>query len=210
MQLDEYLVELNKVQLLSPEEERALWHDYKIYGQQAARKRIIEAYQPLVFKVAAPFRGLDNVMDVLQEGTVGLIEAVENYDPERGVAFSLFAMYRIRGRMHNFLKQEGHADVACLEDRGPASVSGLELLVDTGATVAEQVELQMVSSQVQQVMDRLPDKEQLVLNQIYLQSQEAKEVAAMMNVSTSHIYRLQKSGVRRARGMLSRFMQHWK
>lgn len=91
MQLDKYLAELNKIELLEYQEEQELWQAYKECGSQQARKKLIESYQPLVFKAAAPFRSLDNLMDVLQEGTVGLIEAVEGFDYARGVAFSLFA-----------------------------------------------------------------------------------------------------------------------
>lgn len=210
MQLDKYLAELNKIQLLDYQEEQELWHAYKDCGSQQARKRLIESYQPLVFKAAAPFRGLDNLMDVLQEGTVGLIEAVEGFDYMRGVAFSLFAAYRIKGRMYNFLKKEGRADVACLESGGREQLSRLELLADTGTAVAEQVELQEASSQLQSAMSRLPEREQMVLEQIYVRCHEVSEVAEQMNLSTSYIYRLQKSGVRRVRGMLSRFMHNWK
>ncbi|MGM9579636.1 MAG: sigma-70 family RNA polymerase sigma factor [Anaerovibrio sp.] len=209
MQLDKYLAELNKIELLEYHEEQALWHAYKECGSQKARKRLIESYQPLVFKLAAPFRGLDNLMDVLQEGTVGLIEAIEGFDYSRGVAFSLFASYRIKGRMYNFLKKEGRADVACLEG-GSEQLSPLELLADTGVAVAEQVELQEASSQLQSAMSRLPEREQMVLEQIYVRCHEVSEVAEQMNLSTSYIYRLQKSGVRRVRGMLSRFMHNWK
>lgn len=210
MQLDKYLAELNKIELLDYAEEQQLWQAYKEEQDQAARRRLIECYQPLVFKNATPFRQLDNIMDVIQEGTVGLIEAVEVFDYKRGVAFSLFASYRIKGRMYNFLKKEGRADVACLEAGSPGGPSGLELLADTGMAVAEQVELQEVSGRVQNAMSRLPDKEQLVLDSIYVKCQEAAQVAEQLNISTSYVYRLQKSGVRRARGMLSRFMHHWK
>ena len=68
----------------------------------------------------------------------------------------------------------------------------------------------MASDVVMTAMNRLPRKEQLVLNKIFMESQEVKEVADMLNVSTAHIYRLQKSGVRRIRGMLSKFMHNWK
>src|SRR2546426_7085180 len=45
------------------------------------------------------------LMDMLQEGTVGLIEAVERFDPTRAVRFSTFATYRIRGRVLNSLRR---------------------------------------------------------------------------------------------------------
>ena len=210
MQLDRYISELNKVKLLAYSEEQKLWQAYKEQGSQQARSRLIESYQPLVFKTAEAFLKLDNIMDVIQEGTVGLIEAVECYDYTRGVAFSIFAVHRIRGRMYNFLKKEGRADIACLEAALPGKESGLELLTDTGMPVPEQVEMQEASRRVKKAMDRLPEKEYMVLDSIYVGCQEAAQVAQQLHVSTSHIYRLQKSGVRRVRGMLSRFIHQWK
>ena len=210
MQLQKYMSELSKINILEHDAELILWQSYKVQGDLSARKKLIESYQPLVFKVATPFRNVDNIMDLLQEGTVGLIEAVEKYEYERGVAFSLFAIYRIRGRMYDYLKREGKADIACLENNSYSQGTPLEMLVDTGVTIPELVEMQEVSGKVQQAMDRLPDKEQQVLNQIYVKCLEAKEVAQNLQVSTSHIYRLQKSGVRRVRGMLSNFMHSWK
>ena len=46
MRLEEYLRELEKVELLAPEEERRLWQAFKERGERAARQRLIESYQP--------------------------------------------------------------------------------------------------------------------------------------------------------------------
>ena len=209
MGLNEYLQELNKVQLLAPEEEQHLWRAFKERQDEDARHRLIEAYQPLVFKQALPFSRLENILDVIQEGTVGLIEAVEGYDPQRGVAFSLYAVHRIRGRMLNFLQQEGRSDLACMYEPAGDSCSFQEQLVDPAAPVAEQAEASVLADQLHQALARLPHKERLVLERVYLHSEEAREVADVLQVSPSHIYRLQKSGIRRVRGMLSKFMQYW-
>lgn len=48
--LDDYLKELQHITLLQPDEERALWQAYKDEGNLEARSRLIEQYQPLVFK----------------------------------------------------------------------------------------------------------------------------------------------------------------
>ena len=209
MELREYLQELNKVQLLQPAEEQRLWLAFKRDEDAGARRQLIEAYQPLVFKQALPFGHLDHIMDVIQEGTVGLIEAVEGYDPERGVAFSLYAVHRIRGRMLNFLQREGRSDLTCMEGTAEVDASLQEQLVDPALPVAEQAEASVLADQLHLALARLPEKERLVLERVYLHSEEAREVADVLQVSTSHIYRLQKSGIRRVRGMLSRFMQYW-
>ena len=203
VQLEEYLKELNKVKLLEPETERELWRKFKLHQNSAARQRLIESYQPLVFKTALPYRDMENIMDVIQEGTVGLIEAVEAFDPNRKVAFSLYAVHRIRGRMIDFLRQEGR-DLPCLEsDLNEQAVN----VADAGPTVFEQAAAHEMIDRLRKAMDRLPQKERTVLESIYLESEEARTVANKLELSVSHIYRLQKQGIRRVRGMLSRFMK---
>lgn len=210
LQLAEYMEELSRVRVLDSEEEKALWHEAKECGDGAARRRIIEAYQPLVFKQAFPYRRMDAVMDLIQEGTVGLIEAVERYDPSRGVAFSLFAVHRIRGRMMDFLAREGSCDIACM-DGAPAegTIPLKDSLVDGSPTAQELAERHEMAAQLHRAMDRLPHKEKAVLEGVFLRSEPISAMADALDVSTSHIYRLQQSGIRRVRGMLARFMQKW-
>ena len=204
MRLEEYLIELKKVKVLSPEEEEELWRQFKIHQNAAARQKLIESYQPLVFKVVMPYREMPQIMDLIQEGTVGLIEAAESYDMSKKVAFSIYAVHRIRGQMVDFLRREGRVDLPCI------SVDFSEQakeIVDYGPTVPEQVETHEMIGKLRQAMDRLPKNERAVLESIYLESEEAKNVAQKLELSVSHIYRLQKQGIKRIRGMLSRFMR---
>ena len=209
MRLEDYIQELNRIKLLEPEQEAELWRAFKDHQDEDARRRLIQSYQPLVFKNALPFRKLDGIMDIIQEGTVGLIEAVENFDYHRGVAFSLFAVHRIRGRMLNFIRQEGAAELACIEDQGNDGISIKDRIVDTALSVPEQAEMHEMTIHLKEALTRLPEKERLVLERVYLESAEIKDVAVLLDLSISHIYRLQKTGIRRIRGMLSQFMQHW-
>jgi len=211
MLLQQYLAELNKIKLLDAEEEKSLWQAYKEAGDLGSRQRIIEHYQPLVFKVAMRWRADEPaIFDLIQEGTVGLIESVENYEHIRGVAFSLYAFHRIHGRMVNYIAREGKLNWVYIDGPVAEGSDGLTLgdvLVDDGVTVAAQVEQNFLLEQVKTAMERLPAKEQLVLSGMYLEEREPKQLAELLDISISHIYRLQKQGIRRVRGMLSRLMQ---
>jgi len=201
--LNQYLKELKKIELLSRQEENELWLRYKENNDLQCRSKIIEHYQPLVFKATTSWRLNEaSVMDIIQEGTVGLIEAVENYDHQRGVAFSLYAMHRIRGRMLNYMEREGK--LSLLDD----SALG-DLLVDDGAEVSSVAERNYLVQQVKNAMRRLPANEQAVLSGVFLEDREPKQLAESLDMSISHIYRLQKQGIRRVRGMLSKFMKNW-
>jgi RNA polymerase sporulation-specific sigma factor len=212
MILKQYLAELKKIQLLDSDEEYRLWQGYKDNGDLECRRQIIECYQPLVFKIAMSWQISEPViLDMIQEGTVGLIEAAENYDYTRGVAFSIYALHRIRGRMLNYLQREGKNKLAYIDSPLEGEDAGTlgDALKDTAWEVSRQVEHNYLIEQVRNALERLPAKEQLVLNGVYIEDREPKQVAEDLNVSTSHLYRLQKQGIRRIRGMLSKFMHNW-
>ena len=205
----DYVKKLADVQKLTPTEEGELWRAYKERGDEAARRRIIESYQPLVFREVMPYRALPAVMDAVQEGTIGLIEAVERYDPTRGVAFSLYAVHRVRGRILDFLRREGRVDLPCLEAETEAYETAKELLVDERPSVAELAEHHALVGVLGAAMERLPARERLVLEGVTIGGAGAQTMAESLGVTRAQIYRLQKNGIRRIRGMLSRFMQHW-
>ena len=205
----DYVKKLADVQKLTPTEEGELWRAYKERGDEAARRRIIESYQPLVFREVMPYRALSAVMDAVQEGTIGLIEAVERYDPTRGVAFSLYAVHRVRGRILDFLRREGRVDLPCLEAETEAYETAKELLVDERPSVAELAEHHALVGVLGAAMERLPARERLVLEGVTIGGARAQTMAESLGVTPAHIYRLQQNGIRRIRGMLSRFMQNW-
>src|SRR5690606_33218792 len=86
-----YLNEIGFSPLLSPEEEV---HFARLAqrGDPAGRKRMIESNLRLVVKIARRYinRGL-SLLDLIEEGNLGLIRAVEKFDPERGFRFSTYA-----------------------------------------------------------------------------------------------------------------------
>ena len=76
--LQQYLTELQKINLLEREEELDLWRACAD-GDQSAYRKIITAYQPLVFKIAMTFRLTETqTLELIQEGTVGLLERLKN------------------------------------------------------------------------------------------------------------------------------------
>ncbi len=91
-----YLANLRKVPLLSAEEERTLSKGV-LRGDGAARKRLIESNLRLVVSIARRYlnRGL-LLQDLIEEGNIGLIKAVERFSPAKGCRFSTYATYWIR------------------------------------------------------------------------------------------------------------------
>jgi len=91
-----YLREIGKVPLLSAEEELSLARR-KEKGDKEAEKKIIEANLRLVVSIAKKFVGKSlTLLDLIQEGNIGLFKAVEKFDPKKGYKFSTYATWWIR------------------------------------------------------------------------------------------------------------------
>ncbi|MEE4174622.1 MAG: RNA polymerase sigma factor RpoS [Xanthomonadales bacterium] len=91
-----YLSEIGRTALLTADEEKSLSRA-ALKGCVASRQRMIQANLRLVVKVARAYinRGLP-LLDLIEEGNLGLIRAVEKFDPERGCRFSTYATWWIR------------------------------------------------------------------------------------------------------------------
>ena len=91
-----YLNEIGFSPLLTPEEE-VYYARQSLRGVESGRKRMIESNLRLVVKIARRYinRGL-TLLDLIEEGNLGLIRAVEKFDPERGFRFSTYATWWIR------------------------------------------------------------------------------------------------------------------
>ncbi len=204
--LKNYLEEIKKTSLLTPEEEHILWIRAAA-GDMNAHQHLMTAYQPLVFKIAVSFKLPEaETMELIQEGMVGLLEAAETYDYKRQVAFSLFASYRIKGSMLDYLKRTSVKGLLYLDSELSQGFTLSEALPSADASPTELTEQNLLKEKVAQAMERLPRKEQQVLQGMYLEERTAQAVADTIDVSLGHVYRLQKQGVRRIRGMLSRFI----
>ncbi len=92
----QYLEEIGVSPLLTAEEEKTLARRAQ-RGDESARQRMIESNLRLVVKIARRYinRGLP-LLDLIEEGNLGLIRAVEKFDPERGFRFSTYATWWIR------------------------------------------------------------------------------------------------------------------
>ena len=183
--LSEYVSSLSHVRKLTWEEEMALWKRYKEDEDIEARQEIIEHYQLLVFK------------------EVGLMEAAEKFNPDNGVAFSLYALHRVRGRMIDFLRQNQQEVLVDMQDEIQAQPY---LQSATGDTAFESADFDSLNHAVSSAFSRLPGREQDVLRNVYYKEKTAAETADAMDVSTAYVYKLEKKGIRRMRGMLSRLM----
>ncbi len=102
--LQRYLAEIRNVAPLTREEEHELAVQYSQQGDQAAGYKLVLANLRLVVMIAREYqRNVSNILDLVQEGNIGLLEAVKQYDPFRGIRFPSYAVYWIRAYMLRYL-----------------------------------------------------------------------------------------------------------
>lgn len=102
--LDQYISEINRHPLLSRDEEHALATHYRASGDSAAGQKLIISNLRFVVKIAHAYRGYDlRLMDLIQEGNIGLMMAIRKFEPNRGYRLISYAVWWVRAYMQNFI-----------------------------------------------------------------------------------------------------------
>jgi len=98
-----YLYEISKHSVLSKEEEREVAKRIRMHDKEAEQALVV-ANLRLVVKIALDYYSYHlNILDLIQEGNVGLLRAVQKFDPERGTRFSTYASFWIRAYILKYL-----------------------------------------------------------------------------------------------------------
>lgn len=232
-----------------------LWLTYKQHKTPAVRDQIITHYLSLVKLAAGRVAiGLPQHVDrddLISSGFFGLLEAVDRFDPDRGVKFETYATTRIRGAIldalraqdwvPNTLRQKARqyeTTVALLENElgraatdceialamhlsveqlhnlvqqlNVAAIIPLEdyLQVETASnqpvSPSSHIEKEEVRATLIAAIDRLPEKERLVVSLYYVESLTLKEISKVLNLSEARISQLHTKAIFRLRGALSR------
>ena len=103
--LQRYLSEINRYRLLTPEEEKALLLRYQDNQDPDAAYRLITSNLRLVVKIAMEFQRywMQNLLDLIQEGNIGLMQAIKKFDPFRGIKLSYYASFWIKAYILKFI-----------------------------------------------------------------------------------------------------------
>lgn len=139
--------------------EGALFARYHATRDAAVREQLIERFLPLARSIALRFSSRrDTLEDLLQVATIGLINAVDRFDPSRGVAFSTYAVPTISGEIKRYFRDRTWSV------RPPRALQELALRVD--AAVVELTE-DMRAPTVAELAHRLDEPQELVLEALH-------------------------------------------
>jgi RNA polymerase sigma-32 factor len=105
--LQRYLAEIRRFPVLSREQEHEIAVEYKEYGNLEAAYKLVTANLKLVVMIAREYqKSFKNLLDLIQEGNMGLMEAVKNFDPYRGVRFPSYAVWWVRAYMIRYIMND--------------------------------------------------------------------------------------------------------
>ena len=210
--LNLYCQEVARYRMLSEQEERAVIERMS-QGDMQARKVLIESYLRLVVSMAnnPKFRHQAEVLDLIQEGNIGLIKAVDCFDPATGNSFVAFAMECIKNRIILFLKKR-HEELLILDSKVAENdeeyICGVDLVIDEanvlGDASYEIVEDKMINEEREEhlyaKMERLPSREREVVQLLYgvgvRDAMSLQEVAMLIGVSKERVGQIRDSALR--------------
>jgi RNA polymerase sigma-32 factor len=103
--LQRYLTEISNYKLLTREEERELGIRVREHGDKDAAYKLVTSNLRLVVKIALEFQRvwMQNLLDLIQEGNIGLMQAVKKFDPYKNVKFSYYASFWIKAYILKFI-----------------------------------------------------------------------------------------------------------
>lgn len=209
--LQSYLRDISRYPQLSPKEELTLATRAR-QGDADAREQLIHAHLLMVVNIARQYQRPDvEMLDLIQEGNIGLIKAVDKFDPTRGTKFSTYAFYWINKHIQRFLNHEPD-DLVSL-DMEITDSSEYLLLSDTiadrptllGSQTIQHIDAVMESEerqrQVRQMLSHLPEREQEVIRLLYgmdlRRSYTVSEVAKMLRISKVRVCQLRDRALKR-------------
>jgi RNA polymerase sigma factor for flagellar operon FliA len=217
------------------ESARAQWERFRKSRELTLRGRLIERYLPLARTAAARYYRLrpdDSVPfeDYLQYARIGLVEAIDDYDPGREASFETYSSYRIRGAMLNGLGreseiaaqrsfwrtrfQEAVEQPVVTDEATPTPDNPYALgfqLEDDGDDVADDAVQANPHEAVAQVellllvgdaLEKLPEREQNLIRRHYFEQCEFRVIAHELSVSPGRVSQLHTQALLRIRELL--------
>ena len=98
------MTDAKRFAMLSPEREQQLALAWRDHGDEAALRELVGSHLRLVIKIARGFAGYRlPVSDLIAEGNVGLMQAAQKFDPDRGFRFATYAMWWIRAAIQEYI-----------------------------------------------------------------------------------------------------------
>ena len=209
--LTTYLRDISRYRPLTSEQELTLFNQMHL-GHQSARDQLICAHLLLVVNIARRYThpGTD-IMDLIQEGNIGLMHAVDMFDPTQGTRFTTYAVYKIHKQIQRFLNKNDDRMISLdiNVDNGDENLRLSDTIEDKDNTMMEQqfediqtrMEQEEVREQLQEKLKTLSSHELQVLRLLYgldgYPEMSYEEVAQHMGMRADSVRRIKMRAIRK-------------
>ena len=206
--------------LLRPDRvEAALWRAHAARADPESGRRLFEHYRRFAERLAAhQFArrrpGNFDRGDVQQLAYEALLQAIDRFDPGRGVPFEAYARIRINGHIGNGLAQASEA-AAQYSYRQRAErdrlrsleegAAGLEAIPDPAPSAYETLAWNQLQARIHELLERLPEKEAFVMRQHYRNGASFQQIAALLGVTRGRVSQIHRAALQRMRSLLARY-----
>lgn len=166
-------------------------------GSEEAREELILANRPMVYWLAKKLKVPYNTyQDLIQEGMLALIGAVDSFDPGRNICFSTYAYYKINGRMINFLQRvEAKAPVPVEDATFGGCGTDDSAIYDASSHSEWSIDLEKALSQ-------LSERESDIISALVMEGRVANDVAAEKALDVSNVYRIRRKALAKLKAWL--------
>lgn len=216
--LNTYLRDISRYQPLTQDQEIALAQAAR-QGDQQARKRLIEAYLILPVNIAHQnLRPGVDLMDLIQEGNIGLIKAVDMFDPAQGTRLGTLARFWVEKYILRFLRNE-QEELVSLDMEVVASGETLllsETIEDRGSIMGDQgiknietiIERQELQKHMNVLLKNLSSNDLEVLQLFYglngYPQINRREISALIGISQDQISRIKTRALNRLKRLIDK------
>ena len=178
---------------MSPERESELWRLCS-QGDMNAREELIVSYRPLVWWIAGKIHTADNTLrqDIIQEGMLALIRAVDKFEPERELKFSTYAYHKIHGQIINMLERS--------EKKAPLPVPDEWLGINEHDFYYDNDGDDWLDASA--AVSKLDGREAEIVSALFFEGKKPKDIAREKSLDLSHVYRLRRAAIAKMRLLL--------
>ncbi len=195
---------------LPPEEEAECLERFRKYGDEGAKDKLIRHNLRLVAHVVKKYQGADETDDLISTGTIGLIKAINSYNPEKGTALATYTAKCIENEILMLIRQnKKNAHVLSLSgvvgtDKDGNELTLMDLIPDDGEELSYKVEQKTENKKLLEIVEKtLSGRELTVIKLRYGLSGGVplaqREVAKLLKISRSYISRIEKKAIEKIR-----------
>ncbi len=195
---------------LTIEEETECLQRYKKYGDESAKDKLIRHNLRLVAHIVKKYQGVDDNDDLISTGTIGLIKAINTYNPDKGTALATYTAKCIENEILMLLRQnKKNAHVLSLSgvvgtDKDGNELTLMDLIPDDSEELSQRIEKKTENKKLLEIVERtLSGRELTVIKLRYGLTSgiplAQREVAKLLKISRSYISRIEKKAIEKIR-----------